>query len=100
MAGVKGMHDKRIKSPAIAEKFRSSIRVGLIRNRLMKHIIGELQMTPTQVRAAGILLSKAVPNLSNVEHSGEVTHSYVAAMPEVAPSTTEWQKQHAPQTVQ
>lgn len=53
-------------------------------------------MTPTQVRAAEILLRKVLPDQASVEHSGEVQHSYVARMPEVANTTEQWQKQYSP----
>jgi hypothetical protein len=70
MSGVKGMRDKLFKSPVMVDKFRASIRVALIRNRLMKHFLGELEMSATQIRAAEILISKAIPSLANVEHTG------------------------------
>lgn len=96
MAGVKGMRDKLFKSPQMVEKFRASIRVGLIRNRLMKHIIGELEMTPTQIRAAEILLNKSVPNLGHIEHAGEINHNFVSRMPAPAENAEQWQAQHSP----
>jgi hypothetical protein len=96
MAGIKGMRDHLYKSPAMVDKFRASIRVGLIRNRLMNHLLGKLEMTPTQLQAAKILLDKSVPNLANIDHTGEVTHNFVAQLPEVAKSTEEWQQHYAP----
>jgi hypothetical protein len=40
------------------------------------------EMSATQVRAAEILLKKVVPDLSSVEHSGEVAHRDVSEMDE------------------
>lgn len=101
MAGKVGMRDKLFKSPVMVEKFRASIRVGLIRNRLMNHLLGKLEMTPTQLKAAEILLNKCVPSMASMEHSGEVQHSFVAGLPEVTKSTEEWKQHYAPtQTIQ
>ena len=71
MAGVVGMRDKLLKSPARIEAFRASIRIGLIRNRLAKHILGEIELSTTQLQAAKILLDKTVPNVSAVEITGK-----------------------------
>ena len=100
MAGIKGMRDKMLTSPARAEIWRSSIRIGLIRNRLMKHFLGELQLTPTQLKAAEILISKTLPNMASVEHSGTVEHNHIARLPSVAESTDKWMTDHVPLTVQ
>lgn len=35
--------------------------------RLMQHVTGEIDMTPTQVRAAAILLNKVLPDLKSVD---------------------------------
>ncbi|MEZ0064021.1 hypothetical protein ABIF26_009583 [Bradyrhizobium elkanii] len=40
------------------------------------------------------------PALSSVDSTGEVVHRYVARLPEKVGTTDEWQKQHAPQTIQ
>lgn len=102
MAGVKGMRDKMLNSPAKAEIWRASIRIGLIRNRLMKHFLGEIELSQTQLKAAEILINKTLPNMASVEHTGEVTHNYVARVPQQMPEANEWAQQHSPipQTVQ
>ena len=71
MAGVKGMRDRLIKSPERIERFRASVRVALIRNRLTKHILGEVEMSSTQVRACEILLNRAIPTVGQVEITGQ-----------------------------
>ena len=59
---------------------RERIRISMIVNRLHKHIAGELELSPTQIRAAEILLKKKLPDLSSVEHSGAVEHRHVEEM--------------------
>ena len=63
-------------------RVRERIRVGVIVNRLQKHALGEVEMTPTQIRAAEVLLKKAIPDLSAVEHSGEITNRTVKELSE------------------
>jgi len=47
----------------------------MIADRLDKHILGEVEMTATQIRAAEILLNKTLPNLSATELKATVeTH--------------------------
>ena len=59
---------------------RERIRVGYYIARLHKHIKGEIEMSPTQLRAAEILLKKSLPDLSAVEHSGSMEHRHVEEM--------------------
>lgn len=42
---------------------RQRIRTGMLINRLQKHVGGRLNMTPTQISAAGILLRKTLPDM-------------------------------------
>ena len=44
----------------------------MLLNRLRNHVLGRIEMSTTQVRAAEILLRKSMPDLAGVEHSGEV----------------------------
>lgn len=71
MAGVKGMHARLSTSPMYAERVRARIRAGGIVHRLEKHVLGEIEMTATQVSAAVALLRKCVPDLATVEHTGK-----------------------------
>ena len=71
MSGVKGMHARSSTSPAAAEAIRSRIRAGDIKDRLEKHILGEVEMSSTQVQAGLGLLRKVVPDLSTVSGPGE-----------------------------
>lgn len=56
---------------------RKAIQVHKIMRSLQRHIDGEYEMSPTQIRAAEILLKKALPDLQSVELSGEVGTSDV-----------------------
>jgi len=83
----KVLHDERTK-----EKIQTSQLI----NRLQNHALGLVEMTPTQVRAAEILLKKTTPDLSSAENKTEVVHRYVARLPGKAATTDQWQQQHAP----
>jgi hypothetical protein len=51
---------------------RDRIRAGKIVERLQDHVEGKTEMTPSQIRAAEILLKKVVPDLSSTEFKGTV----------------------------
>lgn len=82
----------RIRKIRHDEDTRTRIKVGNILTRLQKHVDGEIDMSSTQLKAAEILLRKTLPDLTSVEHSGEVTTSYVMQMPSVAENASEWLK--------
>jgi hypothetical protein len=84
------------------DQTRAKIKTSQLINRLTDHVLGTVEMTASQVRAAEILLSKTLPSLASVEHSGEVSHPTVVRAPPVAKGNAEWQQQHAPprQTIQ
>ena len=52
-------------------KARERIQTGMILERLDKHVLGELEMTSTQIQAARILLSKTLPDLTHQENATE-----------------------------
>lgn len=58
------------KQPWNPDALRKKIQAGVLVNRLHRHVIGELKMETSQVRAAEILLRKCVPDLSTVAHTG------------------------------
>jgi hypothetical protein len=74
------------------EKVRQRIQTALITRRLTRHVLGKVEMSPTQVTAALGLLKKTLPDLSAVEHSGEVKHRDISDQPL---SADEWEKQYA-----
>jgi hypothetical protein len=84
---------KRIWTPDIV---RERIQASMLVKRLSDHVSGKIEMSATQVRAAEILLRKAVPDLANFQHSGEIAHRYVIEAPAPADNPQEWAKQHAP----
>lgn len=67
---------KRIARITMTEEWKQKISISQIINRLNKHINGEIEMTPTQVRSAEILLKKVAPDLSSVSGEMNVTHNY------------------------
>lgn len=89
----------RTRKLKVTDTWRDKIRVGMIINHLRNHILGRIEMSPTQLRAAEILLRKVAPDLQAVEHSGEVQHSYVARTPPVSRNTEEWSKQYGPNQI-
>lgn len=50
---------------------RDKIQANQLINRLESHALGEVELTPTQIKAIEILLKKTLPDLSAVEHSGD-----------------------------
>lgn len=53
-------------------------RAGALMTRLEQHAKGEIELTQTQINAAKIVLSKVIPDLKSVEHSGKVDHTVTA----------------------
>jgi hypothetical protein len=92
------------KTKSLSEDWRQKIQTSMIINRLQDHIKGTVELSPTQVSAANILLKKIAPDLQAVEHSGEVETSYVARLPTASKTMDEWQASHAnslePKTIQ
>jgi hypothetical protein len=70
MAGVKGMHARRSTSPTYAEAVRSRIQGSVIADQLLKHVLGETEMSATQVSAALGLLRKVSPDLAATQLTG------------------------------
>jgi hypothetical protein len=46
-----------------ADVVRDRIRTGMLLNRLQNHVLGRLDMSKTQIQAAGILLRKVLPDM-------------------------------------
>lgn len=53
------------------QKTRDKIQASQLINSLQNHVLGKVDMKPTQVAAALGLLKKTVPDLSAVQHTGE-----------------------------
>ena len=90
----------RIRKIRHDDETRLKIKAGNIITRLQKLIAGEIEMAPHAVTAALGLLRKAIPDLTSVEHSGEVTKTYVVRMPAKPANMTEWSKQYTPKPTQ
>lgn len=58
-------------NPRHTEMVRQKIQASVLIDRLSKHVAGKLEMTPSQIRAAEILLDRSVPKLSQIQHSGD-----------------------------
>lgn len=86
----------RVKKIRHDDETRAKIKAGNIINRLQKLIDGQIDMAPHAVTAALGLLRKTLPDMTSVEHSGEVTKTYVVRMPAKPADMTEWQKRYAP----
>jgi hypothetical protein len=75
------------------DETRAKIKTSQLLNRLQDHALGVVDMSSTQVRAAEVALRKVLPDLQASENKTEVTHRYVARLPEKAPTVIAWQQQ-------
>lgn len=77
MAGKPGMHKERMSyrfGEEYQAKLRAKIKIGMILEALTSHIVGEREMTASQVTACLGLLRKAMPDLASTEIKAEVTN--------------------------
>lgn len=54
----------------LSENTRERIQTTMIVKRLEDHIVGKCELSATQVQAARTLLSKTLPDIQSVQHSG------------------------------
>jgi hypothetical protein len=54
-----------------SEQVRLKIQASVIIDRLQKHVDGEIEMKPSQITAAQILLDRSVPKLQQIQHVGD-----------------------------
>jgi hypothetical protein len=66
--GFNAMPDMR----TYPQKARDRITGSKIITRLIKHVEGEIDLTPAQVASARILLSKVLPDLKSVDLKGRI----------------------------
>ena len=63
---------------ACDENTRKKIKAGMLIKKLTDHVVNDIEMTPSQVNAAKILLGKVLPDLkamdivADIEHDGEI----------------------------
>ena len=67
MAGKPGMHKRSYMREDALERIRDRIKNSQIAERLIKHALGEVEMSPSQVQAASNLLRKILPDLAAQE---------------------------------
>lgn len=53
-----------------SEEVRAKIQTSQLINRLTQHALGEIELTPAQVRSIEILLKKSIPDLSAISIEG------------------------------
>jgi hypothetical protein len=68
----------RTRALKLNDRWREKIQITQILNRLNACLRGEIEMTPVQIQAAKILLSKVAPDLTAI--SGEITHRHHSEM--------------------
>jgi hypothetical protein len=71
------------------EDVRARIKATQLVNRLQAHIFDGLLLSLSQVRAIEILLRKCIPDLTAVAVKADVTHRFVAMLPDVL-DKNEW----------
>jgi hypothetical protein len=54
-----------------SEQVRQKIQASVLIQRLHGHVMGEVEMSATQVNAANSLLDRSVPKLSQIQHVGD-----------------------------
>jgi len=60
----------RIRKIRHDDETRLKIQVSQLINRLQDHVFGQVDLTPSQIQAAQILLKKALPDLQAMELQG------------------------------
>lgn len=86
-----------IKPGGMPEAWREKIQASMLVNRLMDHVNGKIELSPTQVNSANILLKKVAPDLQSVAHGQDPSLGPVQVEPVVRPTLTraQWLELHA-----
>ena len=98
---------KGTKTDPWPQKTRDRIQTSMLINRLVDHALGNndpqtgkpVQLSPTQVTAANILLKKVMPDLAATELSGEVARPTVIRAPDTVADSKAWLDKHGPKRV-
>jgi len=61
----------RTRKVELSEAWKEKIRAGVIMDRLLSHVNGEVELSASQVAAAKILLGKIVPDVQRTVVTGE-----------------------------
>jgi len=75
------------------DELRARIKAAQLINRLQSHIFDGLELSMSQVRSIEVLLRKCLPDLTAVAVKADVTHRFVAQLPDVL-SKEEWIKRY------
>ena len=59
----------RTRRVELNEKWKDGLRVSELMNRLQHCAKGEIEMTPTQIKAAEIILKKLVPDMKAIDQT-------------------------------
>ena len=76
------MARQHVRSAFNPEVVREKIRAIKLVQRLQAHIFDGVELSMSQVRAIEILLRKVVPDLTAVAVKADVTHRFVAQLPD------------------
>jgi hypothetical protein len=79
------------------EAVRAKIKATQLVNRLYDCAMGQIELTMQQIRAIEILLRKCIPDLTSTEVKGDITHHYVAEIPEVLDQEA-WERKYGSKT--
>lgn len=82
---------------AMSDEHRVKIQNSNILNALVEHVEGKREMSATQVSAGIALLRKVLPDMTAIEHSGEIVTSKVIRAPALATTAQTWAEQHVPE---
>jgi hypothetical protein len=61
----------------LSDDWKERIRAGVLMQRLLAHVQGEVELSSTQVKAADILLKKIVPDLNRTEQKLDITIEHI-----------------------
>jgi hypothetical protein len=67
----------------------------VIIDRFQKHFMGELDLTPTQIRVGEVLLRKVIPDLTHTDLS-TTFHAPLRGRVPAQLSDEEWEKEYSP----
>lgn len=79
----------RKRKVSLTESWKAKIRASVIADRLHKHLMGTVDLSATQIKAAQILFNKMEPDLARTEMTGkdgkELPRSVVIGLVSVKP---------------
>ena len=73
------------------ERSRERIRAGVLLDLLHKCASGQIELSRSRLKAIEILLSKVLPDLASITVNADVTHRFVAELPNVL-NREEWER--------